>query len=86
MPKGFLTEDGCRPEFATFYGAREMPTADYPLRTWQNARDSRSLEPLSRHLGTISHASHPTASGSHRMQAMRAPGKGRRTWLMPCVS
>jgi Circularly permutated YpsA SLOG family len=40
MPKGFLTEDGTRPEFATLYDAREMPTAAYPPRTRQNARDS----------------------------------------------
>jgi hypothetical protein len=36
MPKGFLTEDGPRPEFAELYGAREMPTADYPARTNAN--------------------------------------------------
>jgi hypothetical protein len=40
MPKGFLTEDGNRPEFATLYGACEMPTAAYPPRTRQNAQDS----------------------------------------------
>jgi hypothetical protein len=40
MPKGFLTEEGNRPEFATLYGAREMPTAAYPPRTRQNAQDS----------------------------------------------
>jgi hypothetical protein len=26
MPKGYLTEDGPRPEFAALYGAVEMPT------------------------------------------------------------
>src|SRR3954468_5873601 len=40
MPKGFLTEDGPRPEFAEIYGAVELPTASYPDRTEQNVRDS----------------------------------------------
>jgi hypothetical protein len=40
MPRGFLTEDGPRPEFATLYGAREMPTDSYRARTEQNVRDS----------------------------------------------
>lgn len=40
MPLGFLTEDGPRPEFATEFGAVEMPTADYRLRTEQNVRDA----------------------------------------------
>ena len=34
MPKGFLTEDGPRPEFATLYDAREIPTTAYPPRAW----------------------------------------------------
>jgi hypothetical protein len=29
MPKGFLTEDGPRPEFAEEFGAVEMPTDSY---------------------------------------------------------
>jgi hypothetical protein len=40
MPKGFLTEDGPRPEFTTLYAAQEMPTDRYRLRTEQNVRDS----------------------------------------------
>jgi hypothetical protein len=40
MPKGFLTEDGPRPEFAELYGAVELPTDDYPARTERNMRDS----------------------------------------------
>jgi hypothetical protein len=40
LPKGFLTEDGPRPEFATLYGAQEMPTDSYRARTEQNVRDS----------------------------------------------
>jgi hypothetical protein len=40
MPKGFLTEDGPRPEFASGYGAVEMPTDSYPARTEENVRAS----------------------------------------------
>jgi hypothetical protein len=40
IPRGFLTEDGPRPELADRYGAREMPTSSYPERTFANARDS----------------------------------------------
>ena len=40
MPRGFLTEDGPRPELADRYGAREQPTSSYPERTFANARDN----------------------------------------------
>ena len=40
MPKGFLTEDGPRPEFDELYGARELWTADYPTRTARNVMDA----------------------------------------------
>lgn len=40
MPRGFLTEDGPRPEFATLYGAREHPSEKYPPRTFANAREA----------------------------------------------
>jgi hypothetical protein len=40
MPKGFLTEDGNRPELAGLYGAVEYWSASYPPRTFANARDS----------------------------------------------
>jgi hypothetical protein len=40
MPRGFLTEAGPRPEFAEHYGAREVPSAEYPERTRANVRDS----------------------------------------------
>jgi hypothetical protein len=40
MAKGFLTEDGPRPEFAELYGAREMDSPEYRVRTEQNVRDS----------------------------------------------
>jgi hypothetical protein len=40
MPKGFLTEDGPRPEFAGLYGATEHDSPLYPPRTAANIRDS----------------------------------------------
>jgi hypothetical protein len=40
MPKGFLTEEGPRPEFAELYRAVVLPTASYPHRTERNVRDS----------------------------------------------
>lgn len=40
MPKGFLTEDGPKPEYADLYGAREHASASYPPRTRQNVADS----------------------------------------------
>ena len=43
MPRGFLTEDGPRPDFADRYGAREMPTSSYPGRTFANTRDSDAM-------------------------------------------
>ncbi len=38
MPKGFLTEDGPRPEFARRYGAVEMPFENDLARTEQNVQ------------------------------------------------
>lgn len=40
MPKGFLTEEGPRPEFASLYDAVETATDRYPERTEANVRDS----------------------------------------------
>jgi hypothetical protein len=40
MPKGFLTEEGPRPEFAELYGARELSSPEYRVRTEENVRDS----------------------------------------------
>ena len=40
MPLGFLTEEGPRPDFAEAYGAVELATGDYPIRTRANTRDS----------------------------------------------
>lgn len=36
MPRGFLTEDGKRPEFAEMYGAQEHPSSQYRDRTISN--------------------------------------------------
>lgn len=38
MPRGFLTEDGSRPEFAALYGAQEHASRFYPPRTKANVR------------------------------------------------
>ena len=40
MPKGFLTEDGPRPDYAELYGAVELPPASYPERTRRNVADA----------------------------------------------
>ena len=40
MPRGFLTEDRPRPEFAAQYGAAEMPTDSAVARTERNVEDS----------------------------------------------
>jgi hypothetical protein len=40
MPKGFLTEDGPRPDYAELYGAVELPTGDYAARARRNVADS----------------------------------------------
>lgn len=36
MPKGWLTEDGPRPEFETLYNAQEHKSSEYPPRTMAN--------------------------------------------------
>lgn len=40
MPKGYLTEDGPRPEFAEMYGAKEHSSSSYPHRTRANITES----------------------------------------------
>lgn len=40
MARGFLTEDGPRPEFAERYGAAELPSESDLARTEQNVQDS----------------------------------------------
>jgi hypothetical protein len=39
LPRGFLTEDGPRPEFAELYGAQEHASADYAVRRAANVQD-----------------------------------------------
>jgi hypothetical protein len=41
-PRASLLKTGPRPEFAELYGALEMPTDSYCLRTEQNVRDSQA--------------------------------------------
>jgi hypothetical protein len=59
IPRGYLTEDRLRPEFAMHYGAIEHPSREYPPRTRANVRMAdvtlvfdtsrgRTLESLSR--------------------------------------
>lgn len=43
MPRGFLTEDGPRPEFAELYGAKEHHASTYPPRTDASVRQSTAL-------------------------------------------
>ncbi len=40
MPRGFLTEDGPRPEFAEMYGAKETESDRYEVRTRLNAQEA----------------------------------------------
>jgi hypothetical protein len=40
MPKGYMTEEVPRPDFAALYGAVELPTASYAERTRRNVEDS----------------------------------------------
>lgn len=40
MPRGFLTLDGLRPDFATLYKMQEHSSDKYPPRTTQNVRES----------------------------------------------
>jgi hypothetical protein len=40
MPRGWLTEDGPRPDFAELYGMVECEAEGYPARTARNVRDS----------------------------------------------
>jgi hypothetical protein len=42
MPKQFLTLDGPRPEYATIYGAFELPSANWNVRTRRNVRDTEA--------------------------------------------
>jgi hypothetical protein len=41
MPKGFLTEDGPRPEYERLYGMFALPTSEYTKRTRRNVEFAR---------------------------------------------
>jgi hypothetical protein len=43
MPGGFLTEQGPQPEFADLYGAHELPTLSYAVRTLANVRAAEAV-------------------------------------------
>jgi len=40
MPKGFITEDGNKPEYAELYNIKESSSPKYPPRTEKNVKDS----------------------------------------------
>jgi len=40
MPKGLITQDGPKPEFADYYSMQEDESPKYPPRTKKNVRDS----------------------------------------------
>lgn len=40
MPKGWITQDGPKPEYAELYGAKEHRMSGYPGRTEQNVMDT----------------------------------------------
>jgi hypothetical protein len=63
MPKGFLTEDGPRPEFAEQFGAAEMPTENAAARTEQNVQDSDATLWFGE---TTTSSAHTTVGACHR--------------------
>lgn len=40
IPKGFITLNGNKPEYAELYGIQELESNKYPPRTYANVRDS----------------------------------------------
>ena len=66
MPKGFLTEDGPRPEYVEVYGAVELPTESYPERTRRNVADSD---------GTLWLGDWHSSGGKATLDACRLQGK-----------
>src|SRR5262245_45200463 len=48
LPKGWLTEDGPRPEYAERFGLEELPTDDYPARTRANVEAADATPILTR--------------------------------------
>lgn len=51
MPKGFLTEDGHRPEMRELYGMEESNSSDYPTRTELNVCEGDITIILNRAMG-----------------------------------
>jgi hypothetical protein len=66
MPRGFLTADGPRPEFAAQFRAVELPTGSRPARTEQNVRDAD---------GTLWFGETTTTGANETMVACRRWGK-----------
>jgi len=53
MPKGFITLDGPRPEFAALYGTTETPSSQYPPRTFANAHRAEATLRLAWDFNTL---------------------------------
>jgi hypothetical protein len=66
MPRGFLTEDGPRPDYAELYGAVELPTPSYPERTRRNVADGD---------GTLWFGDWHSPGGKATLDACRLRGK-----------
>ncbi len=66
MPRGFLTEDGPRPDYATLYGAVELESDDYKSRTRRNVADSD---------GTLWLGDYHSPGGRATLDACRLMGK-----------
>jgi hypothetical protein len=66
MPRGFLTEDGPRPDYAELYGAVELPTPSYPERTRRNVADGD---------GTLWFGDWHSPGGKATLDACRLQGK-----------
>jgi len=56
MPKGFLTDDGCHPEFAEQFAAAELPTDSELACTEQNVNDSDATVWFGRTTNSGAHA------------------------------
>ncbi len=69
MPRGYLTEDGPRPDYATEFGAREHESPDYPPRTRANV----ALADLSLIFNVGEHWSRGTRLAAGAAQEQRKP-------------
>jgi hypothetical protein len=66
MPRGFLTEEGPRPEFAALYGTFELPADDYAARTHRNIADVD---------GTLWFGDYHSPGGKATLDACRIQGR-----------